>query len=51
MSRWEATMLIVLLIGIAIVLAHLAGLWQLSGKAQESEARAKAREERQYWEE
>jgi hypothetical protein len=51
MSRWEATRIIVLLIGIAIVLANLAGLWQLSGKAQESEARAKAREERKYWEE
>jgi hypothetical protein len=51
MSRWEATKIIVLLIGIAIVLANLAGLWQLSGKTRESEARAKAREERQYWEE
>ena len=51
MSRWEATKIIVLLIGIAVVLANLAGLWQLSGKAQELEARAKAREERQYWEE
>lgn len=51
MSRWEATKIIVLLIGIAIVLANLAGLWQLSGKAQESEARARAREARKYWEE
>jgi hypothetical protein len=51
MSRWEATKIIVLLIGIAIVLANLAGLWQLSRKTQESEARAKAREERKYWEE
>jgi hypothetical protein len=49
MSRWEATKIIVLLIGIAIVLTNLAGLWQLSGNAQESEARAKAREERKYW--
>lgn len=51
MSRWEATKVIVLLIGIAIVLANLAGLWQLPGKTQEREARAKAREERKYWEE
>ena len=51
MSRWEATKIIVLLIGIAIVLTNLTGLWQLPGQAQELEARAKAREERQYWEE
>lgn len=51
MSRWEATKVIVLLIGIVIVLANLAGLWQLSGKTQEREARAKAHEERKYWEE
>jgi len=51
MSRWEATKIIVLLIGIAIVLTNLTGLWQLPGQAQELETRAKAREERQYWEE
>ena len=51
MSRWEATKIVVLLIGIAVVLGNLAGLWQLSGKTQESEARAKAREQRMYWEE
>jgi hypothetical protein len=50
MSPWEATKVIVLLIGIAIVLANLAGLWHLPGEAQVSEARAKAREERHYWE-
>jgi hypothetical protein len=50
MSRWEATKIIVLLIGVAIVLTNLIGLWQLPGQAQELEARAKAREERQYWE-
>jgi hypothetical protein len=51
MSWWEATKIIVLLIGIAIVLTNLVGLWQLPGQGQEREARAKAREERKYWEE
>lgn len=55
MSGWEAAKIIAPLIGIAIVLANLAGLWQLpgqgQGQAQEREARAKAREERKYWEE
>ena len=50
-SPWEATKIIVLLIGIAIVLTNLAGLWQLPGQAQVREVRAKAREERKYWEE
>ena len=51
MSWWEATKIIVLLIGIAIVLTNVAGLWQLPGEAKEREVRAKAREERKYWEE
>lgn len=51
MSRWEAAKVIVLLIGIAIVSANLAGLWHLPGQAQVDEARAKARAERHYWEE
>ena len=34
MSRWEATKVIVLLIGIAIVLTNLIGLWQLPGQAR-----------------
>ena len=51
MSGWEATKIIVPLIGIAIVLTNLAGLWQLPGQGQEREARAKAREEQKYWEE
>ena len=51
MSRWEATKVIVLLIGIAIVLTNLIGLWDLPGQEQVLEARAKAREERKYWEE
>ena len=50
-SPWEATKMIVLLIGIAIALTNLAGLWQLPGQAQVREARAKAREQRIYWEE
>ena len=51
MSWWEATKIIILLIGIAIVLTNVAGLWQLPGEAQQREVRAKAREERKYWEE
>jgi hypothetical protein len=51
MSRWEATKIIVLLIGIATASANLAGLWHLPGEAKVNEARAKAREERRYWEE
>jgi len=41
MSRWEATKVIALLIGIAIVSANLAGLWQASAPTPESDARAK----------
>jgi hypothetical protein len=51
MSRWEATKIIALLIGIAVVLTNLAGLWQLPGQAQESEARAQARQQQKYWQE
>jgi len=50
-SPWEATKIIVPLIGIAVMLANLAGLWHLPGEAKVNEARAKAREERHYWEE
>ena len=50
MSPWEATKVIVLLIGIAVVLANLTGLWDLPGQAKVREVRAKAREERKYWE-
>jgi hypothetical protein len=45
-SPWEATKIIVPLIAIAIVSANLAGLWQLPGRAEQLEARAKARQER-----
>ena len=49
MSRWEATKVIVPLIGIAIVLTNLIGLWDLPGQDKVREARAKAREEQKYW--
>jgi hypothetical protein len=50
MSAWEATKVAILLIGIAIASAHLAGFWQLPGQAEANEARVKAREQRKYWE-
>ena len=49
MSWWGATQVIVPLIGIAIVLTNLIGLWDLPGQDKVREARAKAREERKYW--
>ena len=49
MSRWEATKVIVPLIGIAIVLTNLVGLWDLPGQDKVREARAKAHEEQKYW--
>ena len=51
MSRWEATKIIVPLIGTAAMLANLAGLWDLPGQDKVREVRAKARAERKYWEE
>ena len=51
MSRWEATKIIALLIGIAVVSANLAGLWQASGPTPESEARAQARAQQKAWQE
>ena len=50
MSRWEIVKIIVPLIGIAVVLTNLAGLWEMPGQDKERETRAKAREERKYWE-
>jgi len=50
MSPWEATKVSVPLIGIAVVLANLTGLWDLPGQDKVREVRAKAREERKYWE-
>ena len=49
MSPWEVTKVIVPLIGIAVVLANLIGLWDLPGQDKVREVRAKAREERKYW--
>ena len=48
-SRWQITQIVVLLIGIAVVSANLAGLWQFSGKSPGSDARAKARTEQKDW--
>ena len=50
-SAWDTVLIVLALIGIAIVLTNVAGLWQLPGEAQQREVRAKAREERKYWEE
>jgi hypothetical protein len=49
MSPWEATKVIVPLIGIAIVLSNLVGLWDLPGQDKVRELRAKAHAERKYW--
>jgi hypothetical protein len=49
MSWWEATKVVVPLIGIAIALTNLIGLWDLPGQDKVREARAKAHEERKYW--
>ncbi|WFU17511.1 STM3941 family protein [Bradyrhizobium sp. CB3481] len=51
MSWWEATKVIALLIGIAIVSANLAGLWQASAPTPESDARAQARTHQKAWQE
>ena len=50
MPWWEVVKIIVPLIGIAAVLTNFVGLWELPGQGKEREARAKAREERKYWE-
>ena len=49
MSPWEATKVIVPLIGIAVVLANLTGLWDLPGQDKVREVRAKVREEQKDW--
>jgi hypothetical protein len=49
MSPWEATKVIVPLIGIAVVLANLIGLWDLPGQDKVREVRAKARAEQKDW--
>jgi hypothetical protein len=48
-SRWESIKIIVPLIGIAVMLANLVGLWELQGKGAARDARAKARQEQTYW--
>ncbi|QHO72518.1 hypothetical protein ACH79_07690 [Bradyrhizobium sp. CCBAU 051011] len=52
-SRWDTVKITALLIGIAVVLTNLTGLWQMPGQAQERQARAeksaKAREQQKYW--
>ena len=49
--RWDAVASVALLIGIAAAATNIAGLWDLPGQTQDRVARAKARAERQYWEE
>ena len=42
-AMWEATKVIVPLIGIAVVFANLIGLWDLPGQSQVREVQTKAR--------
>lgn len=48
-SRWHVVANSALLIGIAIMLANLAGLWDLPGQNEVREARAKAQTEQKAW--
>jgi hypothetical protein len=48
-SRWRVVASSVLLIGIAILLANLAGLWDLPGQDKVREVRTKARTEQKAW--
>ena len=48
-SRWQVVASSVLLIGIAILLANLGGLWDLPGQDKVREVRTKAREEQKDW--
>jgi hypothetical protein len=48
-SRWQVAASSVLLIGIAVVLANLAGLWDLPGQDHVREVRTKARTEQKAW--
>jgi hypothetical protein len=50
MSRWDAVKITALLIGIAAALTNIAGVWDLPGQSEDRVRRAKAREERKYWE-
>ena len=49
MSSWEATKVMVPLIGIAIMLANLIGIWDLPGQDKVREVRTKARAEQKDW--
>ena len=49
MSPWETTKVMVPLIGIAIVLANLIGVWDLPGQDKVREVRTKARAEQKDW--
>ncbi|WKA29306.1 hypothetical protein [Bradyrhizobium roseum] len=49
MSRWQVVASSVLLIGIAILLANIAGLWDLPGQNEVREARTKAQTEQKVW--
>ena len=48
-SRWRVAASAVLLIGIAILLANLAGLWDLPGQNKVREVRAKQRAQQKDW--
>ena len=50
-SGWDTAKIAVLLVGIAAALANLAGLWELPMTVQQHDARARAREDQNYWEE
>lgn len=48
-SRWRTAQIVLLLIGIAVALANIAGLWRLPGQDEARLARIKAREQGDYW--
>ncbi len=48
-SRWQVVASSVLLVGIAVMLANLAGLWDLPGQDKVREVRTKARTEQKAW--
>ena len=51
MSAWEAVKIVVPLIGIAVVLANLLGLWATPGQTAAREERKKWAAEKRQWEE
>lgn len=50
-SRWRTAQIVLLLIGIAVALANIAGLWRLPGQSEARFARMKAHEESDHWKE